>query len=173
MKIVHVIPALTKGGGERVAVELANFAADSGNQVTILAAFPVAPSLLQHLIHPQIEIKFVSKNGRASYLQMLWWIARNLQWLSSFDILHCHLTYGAFFASLTRILRRIRFIKKPCIVETYHAVGMPISSLHRKIHSQLARQRDALVLMAKDEYWQQFILNNKNLLTRIIPNGIN
>ena len=36
MNIVHVLPALTKGGGEKVAVDLANHAARTGHEVTML-----------------------------------------------------------------------------------------------------------------------------------------
>ena len=41
MNIVHVVPALTKGGAERVAVELANHAVGSGHKVTLIAGWSV------------------------------------------------------------------------------------------------------------------------------------
>ena len=90
-------------------------------------------------------------------------------WLANQDIIHCHLTYGAIFGSVVKILCES---KKPSVVETYHAVGMPIPSLNRSFHAFLASKRDALVLMAEDPYWQNFLKRNSNIFAKTIPNGI-
>lgn len=175
MKIVHVLPALTKGGGERVAAELASHAAQAGHQVTLIAAYPVDSALLRDALHPGVRVRYISDSvdsrlGR--YLRVLPWLWRHRSWLAEQDILHCHLTYGAVFGTAMGILRRVWGARRPVVVETYHAVGMPIPPLHRWLHACLAARRDALVLMAEDEYWRTFLANRPGLFSEFIPNGI-
>jgi glycosyltransferase involved in cell wall biosynthesis len=172
MRIVHVLPALTKGGGERVAAELANQAVKEGHEVTIIAAYPVDPNLLQNSLQPAVQVQFVSSSQKNIYAATLQWLKKNRNWLAQQDIIHCHLTYGALFGSLVRMMRKWRRQAKPQVVETYHAVGMPIPPHHRWIHAQLAARRDALVLMAEDDFWNQFRTAHPRLLTKLIPNGV-
>ncbi len=175
MKIAHVLPALTKGGGERVVVELANQAVRAAHQVTVIAAWPVDAELLRDALHPAVRVWYISNSmgsrvGR--YLCMLPWLWRNRSWLVEQDVLHCHLTYGAIFGTAMGILRRVSGARQPVVVETYHAVGMPIPPLQRWLHARLAARRDALALMAEDDYWRAFLADRPGLLSKIIPNGI-
>lgn len=172
MKIVHVLPALTKGGGERVVVELANHATQAGHQVTVISACPVDSALLRDELHHDVRIRYVSdlvdsRVGR--YFRVLPWLWQHRLWLADQDIIHCHLTYGAIFGTIVKVLRSG---KRPSIVETYHAVGMPMSWLKRWFHARLATHRDAFVLMAQDGYWRKFLAGHSDLLSKIIPNGI-
>ena len=172
MKIVHVLPALTKGGGERVAVELANHAAQIGHQVTLLAGWPVDPALLQDALHPEVCVLYVSNSAVSKvgrYFSIIPWLWRHRLWLANQDILHCHLTYGGIFGTIVKALRSG---KQPSIVETYHAVGMPIPWLKRWFHACLVAHRDAIVLMAEDVFWCQFLIRHPDLLSKFIPNGI-
>jgi glycosyltransferase involved in cell wall biosynthesis len=172
MKIVHVLPALTKGGGERVAVELANHASSAGNQVTLVAACQVNTALLRESLHPGVRVIYISNSPvfkLRCYFILIQWLWRYRLWLSEQDIIHCHLTYGAIFGTIVKALRSDN---KPRIVETYHAVGMPISWLKRWFHARMASHRDALVLMAQDGYWSKFLSRHPDLLFKIIPNGI-
>ena len=68
-------------------------------------------------------------------------------------------------------MRAIGGRRTPAIVETYHAVGMPITRMHRAIHSLLQRRRDAVALMAEDTYWLPF-LRRKGTSATVIPNGV-
>ena len=157
MKIVHVVPALTKGGGERVAVELANNSVREGHTVTLIAGWSVDPMLLENEILPSVKvihISSVSSSKIRRYVKMWTWLWRHRLWLAEQDILHCHLTYGAIFGTVVKVFRKNM---SPLVVETYHAVGMPISRMRRKFHSFLALQRDALVLMAEDGFWVDFL----------------
>lgn len=175
MRIVHVVPALSKGGGERIAVELANHSARVGHQVTLIAAYPVDAALLRDSLHPDVWVRYVSEsvNSRVGrYIFMVPWLLRHRSWLVEQDILHCHLTYGSVFGSAVGVLRRLLGAKRPHIVETYHAVGMPIPRLHRWFHARLAADRDALSLVAEDDYWRAFLADHPCLLSAIIPNGI-
>ena len=172
MKIVHVLPALTKGGGERVAAELANHAARAGHQVTLIAGWPVDPTLLRDALHSEVQVLYVSKfteSKLSRYFSLASWLWRHRAWLADQDILHCHLTYGAIFGTIAKALRAS---KLPSIVETYHAVGMPIPRLNRWFHACLASHRDAIVLVAEDEFWHQFLVRHPSLLSETISNGI-
>ena len=173
MKIIHVLSGLAKGGAERVAVELANEAIEKGDQVTILAGWQENPIYLQNKIHPDVNIKFIAKKKSLAYFKIIYWIFTNKKWICSKDVLHCHLTFGAVFGSVANIVLKVILRNKtPIIVETYHAVGMSIPKFNRWLHSRMVLQRNGLVLMAKDPYWDNFILKHPHLKTKIIPNGI-
>ena len=175
MRIVHLLPALTKGGGERMAVDLANHAAATGHQVTVVAGYPVDPALLRDSLSESVDVRFVSKarTGRFNhYLDGMLWLKRNAGWLAEQDVLHCHLTYGAVMGALARLHRRLRGRARPTIVETYHGVGMFVPAASRWFHSRLATQRDALVLMARDDYWCRFVAARPKLVSEVIPNGV-
>lgn len=100
------------------------------------------------------------------------WIWRNRHWLAQQDIIHCHLSFGSAFGCLVQMIVPVTGGNRPAIVETYHAVGMAIPRFHRWIHSWLAARRDALVLMARDPYWDRFVAARPTLMYRVIENGI-
>jgi glycosyltransferase involved in cell wall biosynthesis len=175
MKIVHFLPALTKGGAERVAVDLANKAAREGHQVTVLVAFKVDETLLRQRLYADVDVRYITQSpvGRVKrYLVGLGWMHRNKSWLAGQDVVHCHLSYAALFGSLLYLGRRFSRRDGPVIVETYHAVGMPIPRWHRWLHSRLALCRDGLALMAEDAFWAEFKNSHPKLPVWIIANGV-
>jgi glycosyltransferase involved in cell wall biosynthesis len=173
MKILHVISGLTKGGGQRVVVELANEAFQKGGEVTIVAGWPEDPAVMQNLINAQINVQFIGQTKQLAYLKIIPWVFKNRKWICSFDVLHSHLTMGSIIASVFTIISKLSFQKiRPISVETYHAVGMPIPKFNRWFHSQLMLFRDGVVFMAKDPYWDNFIKNHPRLKTPVIPNGV-
>lgn len=173
MKIIHVLSALVKGGGERVVVELANQAIKNGDTVTILAGWPEDPEYLQNKIHPGVAVKFISRKKGMVYIKIIPWILTNRKWIGSHDVLHCHLTFGAVFGAATSmLLKKIFRYKRPVIIETNHAVGMPVTKTNRRVHAAMVSQLDGMVLMAKDPYWDKFINNHPRLKIDLILNGI-
>lgn len=175
MKILHVIPALTKGGAEKVLVDLANEAFRRGHEVAVATGYPADPQLIQNRLHPAIEVRTVaSREGRklAAYGGLMPWLWRNRVWLDGFDIVHCHLTYAALFGTALKALRQFRGRRHPAVVETFHGVGMPIRARQRWIAATLARGRDGFALMAEDDFWTGFLSRNSRLASAIIPNGL-
>lgn len=175
MKITHILPLFTQGGAQVVVIELANFFADDGHKVTVIAASPVNPKLLRSALRPNINIHYISISYSSrflKYFKMPLWLWKNRFWIREQDILHCHLTYGAVFGTLSKKILSIMRLRVPKIVETYHAVGMPISKIIKWFHKSLMVHRDAVVLMHEDEYWKRYLANYPKLICKCIPNGI-
>lgn len=174
MKIAHVISGLAVGGAERVTVELANAFASQNEDVTIFSASPTDPHASVHSrLSPKVHLEFVQSGPRsavATYVGGAWWAWRNRRRLAAYDVLHCHLTYGAFLGTLLHCLYLGR-ARRPRLVETYHAVGAPISPTMRWLHSVMARRRDVFVLMATDSYWSRFTAKHPELPVKLILNG--
>ncbi len=175
MRIVHVIPALTKGGAEKVLVDLANEARRRGHDVTVINGYPADPRLNRDRLEPSIPVKVISAspgNKLAAYAGLPLWLWRNRDWLDQIDIVHCHLTFAAVFGSLLKFMRILRGRAGPKIIETFHGVGMPIRLRQRWLAAALARGRDGFALMAEDAYWNRFLLCHPVLPSAIIPNGL-
>ena len=175
MKITHLNPALTKGGAEKVLVDLANLAARQGHEVSIVSAVAVDPVLLEEQVDPRVKLHFICPIGSdksAAYRGMLPWLHRNWHWLASQDVVHCHMTYGALLGSAIRMRRAMARSEKPRMIETFHGVGMPIRPWQRRLAAMQAVWRDGYALMAEDNYWTGFAADHPRLPLAIIPNGI-
>lgn len=175
LRIAHVLPALTKGGAERVAVELIRHAVADGHDVTCIVGWDTPPPGVRDLMPDEMRLLFVEPRPSAvplRYARATAWLLRHRALLREVDVLHCHLTYGAFVGLQTALLRDIAGEQRPAIVESYHAVGMGITALQRASHRVLAARRDALVLMADDASWSEFARRRPRLITRTIPNGV-
>ena len=175
MKIVQMIPVLCKGGAERVAIDLANHAARSGHDVTIVAAFPADPALLPTPIEPAVRLRYISERARgrfARYGALLPWLWANRRWLAGQDIIHCHLSFSAAAATAIRSVRRLARRGRPAVVETYHAVGVAGPGPVRSLHARLLARRDAFALMASDAYWHRFLRRRPQVAGEVIANGV-
>lgn len=108
------------------------------------------------------------------YAAAVQWLWRERAWLGTRDIIHCHLTFGAALGSLFKLLASLtgQSRQRPAVVETYHAVGMPIPKLHRWLHTRMAAGRDALSFMVDDPYWRAFLSRHPQLKGTVIPIGV-
>ncbi len=70
-------------------------------------------------------------------------------------------------------MRRLLGARRPAVIETNHAVGMPIPNWKRRIHGLMCTLHDGVVFMAEDRFWTQFATNHNKLLIELIPNGVN
>lgn len=176
MRIVHIVPSFARGGGERLVIELANRQAAAGHDVHVIVGHRLPDELTHILPDPDVRVTFLSPRPLARtqrYLAGLRWLARNRSWLIQQDILHAHLTYGAVLASIFRIFTRTApESRRPAIIETYHAVGMPISSFVRWFHARMAVRHDALVLMVDDPWWSSLAARHPRLTKAVIPAGV-
>lgn len=175
LSIVHMLPALDKGGAERVVVDLANLGVAKGHEVSVLVGWKVDERLLRVRLNPAVKVIYMAESpggkGRR-YAFALFWMLRNLGWIARKDVLHLHLTQASLLGTVVYILRNATRKPKPAVVETYHSVGMKISDRLRAIHAWSSRHRDVLVLMALDPYWRGFMARNPKLKVEFIPNGV-
>ena len=171
MKILHFIPSLVRGGAERVAIELANDAARRGHEVAIVTAVRRSPELMPARLRGEVELRHLhSGRVRVAQLRLVPWTVANRKWLLSHDVVHCHLWLGTEFGTLLQRIRGNR--ERPVVIETYHAVGMPIPKRHRTLHALLLGGRDAVAFMADDPYWTRYREARPGSLFRTIPNGV-
>ena len=58
--IVHLIPGLTKGGAERVVIELANSFSSQGCSVSIVAICNFDKKLIPSILHSNVNIIYIN-----------------------------------------------------------------------------------------------------------------
>jgi glycosyltransferase involved in cell wall biosynthesis len=175
MRILQVIPHLSKGGAERVVIELSNALGVAGHEITVLVAYPVRFELNQKNLNPLVHVNYISTEpcGRLSmYRRLLIWTIRHRKSLKDFDVIHCHLTLGMIFGVLVSILRRLDWSENPKLVATCHMVGGGVSWANRYFNRRVSYFFDAFVLMAQDDYWRSFIAMRRRTNIHIVPNGI-
>ena len=175
MKILHVISQLAKGGAERVAVELANRFNRSGDEVAMLVTHPMDPTLLQDILDRAVNVSFVTSHPRSravTYAAALVWLVRNREFVLTRDIVHVHLTFGSVFGIFISLARKLARRRVPKVVETYHAVGMAMPSLKRRLHMALAATRDGMVSLVADPVLREFQESHPDLQFAVIPNGV-
>lgn len=173
MHILQVLPHLSKGGAERVVVELSNALVDAGHEVTLLVAYPVDPILNQQYLDKRVKVQFASRsstNRVFQYLKLLFWLVRYWKVLKTYDAIHCHLTYGLLFGSMIYIIRKFTNRTKPRLVATCHMVG--VRGALKVTNEQASYFFDTFVLMAQNAEWQKFTQKKKKKNIVFIPNGI-
>lgn len=173
MRILQVIPTLSKGGAERVAIELANASIVSGDEITVLLAYPVDYDLNQRFLKSEISVYFVSSKQFSrlfQYIKLPFWVGKNWRFLKGFDVIHCHLTFGLIFGLVVSTCRKVSRGKNPKLVATCHMVGVR-GNLER-FNRTCSYFFDSFVLMALDSKWRKFIVNAKRANIHIVANGI-
>lgn len=175
MRILQVLPHLSKGGAERVAIELSNSLVEAGHEVTLIMAFPVDPSLNQQFLDNRIRVQFASRRSRSriiNYLKLPFFVVSQWKTIKSYDVVHCHLTYGLVFGVLVYFLRKITRRHNLRLIATCHVVGVGTSRTPRVINEQLSYFFDVFALMAQDAQWRSFISAKKKRNITIVVNGI-
>lgn len=173
--IIHVIPALTIGGAERMLVDLVNGMADAGHRVRIVVAWKAQDSKLQSAVSRGVEISAMMENEPSTlhrYAKGVWWLIRNRAQFLKADVVHVHLTQASFYGSLLYLVRQVARAESPLIVETYHSVGMPVSKALRWFHRANMRFRDGVVFMASDPYLARLAVAAPGLKVETIQNGV-
>ena len=175
MRILQVLPHLSKGGAERVVIELSNALVEAGHEVTLLAAFPVDPVLNQQYLDKRVKVKFASPNSAnrsIEYLKLPFCVIRYWKVLKTYDVIHCHLTYGLVFGFLISFFRKITRTPDLRLIATCHVVGVGVSRTPRIINERLSYFFDVFALMAQDAQWRNFISVKKRTNIQIVVNGI-
>lgn len=175
MRILQVLPSLSKGGAERVAVELSNSLVQCGNEVTLLLAYPVDFELNQKDLSSGVNVQFVSVvrgNRISQYLKIPFWILRHWRTIKTYDVIHCHLSYGLVFGSNIWTFRCLTNRSNIRLIATCHMVGVGVSRFSRYLNRRLSYLFDEFALMAQDDYWRSFISSKRRRNIHIVPNGV-
>lgn len=170
-----MFPHLSKGGAERVVVELSNSLSAVGHEVTLLLAFPIDPSLNERHLDDKVRVQFVSPfsaNRFLPYLKLPSFFIRNWRDLKNYDAIHCHLTFGLIFGSHMSIFRKFTGAKELRIIATCHVVGGGLSRTRRILNERLSYFFDVFALMAQDTQWRKFIVSNNRKNFQVVTNGI-
>lgn len=156
-------------------IELANREMAAGHEVSVVSGFRLPEERSHQGLSDAIDLRFITERpsgGVPVYAALLPWIWRNRRWLGDQDVVHCHLTYGAMFGTLLKPVLALSRRRGPAIVETYHAVSMPIPKWQRWIHARMAARRHALSFMVADPYWERFRARRPRITSRVIPVGV-
>jgi glycosyltransferase involved in cell wall biosynthesis len=175
MNILQVIPALTKGGAERVVIELSNVLSNYGHQVTILCSHKVDSALNQGSLRQEIQVVAIlekSYSRPVRYFLISKWLLLNWKMLKKFDVIHCHLSFGLYIGTYIALVKFILRKKGLKLISTCHVVGVGTSFFPRKTNQWLSRFFDGFVLMTLDENWRRFVQKNKKRKYYLVQNGI-
>jgi glycosyltransferase involved in cell wall biosynthesis len=173
MRILQILPHLSKGGAEKVVVDLSNSLLLNKHSIDILCSYKVDPALNEVNLDPRIIIEYTSPHTQSNVIRIIEgaiWLIRNRRKLGEYDVIHCHLTFGLIAGAILRLLRKFRLINNFRLIYTCHIVGTGTSKSRRFLNRVLSIAFDKFVIMALDEYWGQRISKDKNLC--IIRNGI-
>lgn len=175
LNIVHAVPSLNRGGGERLMIELANRQVRDGHKVTVVAGFWPPPERAHTGLDPDVKLIVIAPREASRlerYCALLPWFLRNRRWLAVQDLLHCHMTLGAALGTLLQLYASATGRRRPAVVETYHAIGMPISKLMRALHTRMLQRRHAVALMVDHPLRQKIAARQPNMPVWIIPAGV-
>lgn len=173
MRILQVIPTLSKGGAERVVVELANALSISDDEIVVMLSYPVDFDLNQGFLSDEIKVYFVSPKQISrivQYVKLPFWVNKNWKLLVGFDVIHCHLTFGLIFGFIVSCRRKISRAGKPKLVATCHSVGMKGNV--ERFNRVCSKFFDSFVLMALDSSWRNFVKKSKRKNIQVVVNGI-
>jgi glycosyltransferase involved in cell wall biosynthesis len=174
MKITHIIPALTKGGAEKVVVDLVNESYLNGHEVKLVLFYPADKNLRQFELLKDIEVFYISPK-KNSFLIILFksvfWLFGNWKWIKNQEIIHAHLTLASILATFINFIRFLTFKRGPKIVETNHSIGIPIKLWQNILFSMLSKWRDGYIIIGNDEFWEKKFSHKQHTVLAIIPNG--
>jgi len=176
MRILQVIPTLSKGGAEAVVVDLSNSLAKNGHSVTVLLAYPVPESESRvGSLRFGIGLKYLSNSPAKRidlYRSLIFFIIGKRKYIKEFDVVHSHLTFGQFFGIIWKITNLLSLQQGPKLIYTCHNVGANSPKWKNPFDEFSTRFFDAFVLMAQTNLWRDFTLSHKKSNIFFIENGI-
>lgn len=159
VKILHILPALSKGGTERVALDLANAAVAGGHEAALLLSARAPDGLLPARLDPQVAVRrcFRARPGGSPAIPGFppgsGVIATGCRCRR--DPLSPDLVGGAAHRNPARAARHGR--RTGPAVETNHGVGLDNRKTVLALLTWLHAGRSAVALMAVEPFWRRFI----------------
>lgn len=185
LKIILVMPAFDKGGGERLVVDLANYLVEKKHQVKILCVFKGYDEgrVLEEELNASIEVLYVStkiiKKSKRNfpgilsklglYFKIIFWVLKNKRIFYEHHIAHVHLTAASFLGTLIHLFGNK---KNRCkIVETNHADSKTIKGIFGLFYTINRKFRDGLIFELRKEDYLLFKKKHPKVLVDYIPIG--
>jgi len=175
VKILQVLPSLLRGGAEQVVILHSEALIRNNFQVTLLTKAPENKTLSFDTPDGVTKLEVsdrLNKRDVYSFLALFIWSLKNRQKFLNYDVVHGHLTYGAFFMICIRFIFLFRNSHRPKLVFTYHLSGMNVSFVSRLIQLSMKFFVDNLVFVAREEHFLFKAFYPLNNSCTIIPNGI-
>ena len=169
MKICYILTEIANGGAERVVLNLCQYFAQQGDQVSLIALKPLdkTNSIYQEFV--ELNIPIYSLNIKGLNLFKIFTLNKLINKIAP-DVLHSHLFHGNI---LSRLIKRD---KKRCrVVNTIHIMEYRKSAFWRfKVDELTFNLADIHTSVAKSTAEFQAKKLNVNVEDfKIIPNGIN
>lgn len=181
LRLLHVLPAISTGGAERLVVALANRADAAGFDVTLLTCHASAHEEMAGDLRPgvgrreatRLRLPVLGRSGRMARLcmhaAMPAWAVFHAGFLRDFDLIHVHLPLGARLGSWAHRLRRG---SRPVIIESFHADWDCVSGRLRRYLARQWRRRDALILESpRSPTVAEIAASHPHVRARFIPIG--
>jgi glycosyltransferase involved in cell wall biosynthesis len=175
MKILQVLPQFTKGGAEKFVIDLSNRLAAEGHEVTIWVIHPVDRSLNEINLRRNVSVRYLwnfEPRKYSKFLVLPFKILRNLSKINSFDVVHCHLTFGYAFGIILLICRKMHVARDVRIIATCHTVGMNINKFQLYLNEWVSWFFDEFVLVAETTRWKEVIRRRRDKNIQVVSNGI-
>lgn len=176
MRILQVIPTLSKGGAEAVVVDLSNELNQMGHQVNVLLAYPLTTAESRtSLLQSGIELRYLNHKPTSRfrpYIDLIRFIVQSRNSIRQFDVIHCHLTLGQFFGYVWRVINLFYWGQVPRLVYTCHNVGANSPIWQRPLDQASTKIFDDFVLMAQNKTWKDFSIRHNKGNIFLIENGI-
>jgi glycosyltransferase involved in cell wall biosynthesis len=176
MRILQVIPTLSKGGAEAVVVDLSNELNQMGHQVNVLLAYPLSEAESRtSLLHSGIELHYLIHKPSSRfrpYIDLIRFTVQSRIFLRQFDVIHCHLTLGQFFGYVWRVVNVFHPGQGPRLIYTCHNVGANSPGWQRPLDQASTKIFDDFVLMAQNKTWKDFSIRHNKGNIFLIENGI-
>lgn len=186
LKILHVLPTFCKGGGEKLVHDLANDQVGRGSYVDILCFFNNVDqgAFLKKSLNNKVRLNYVTNITQSEslgnrmrhvfqkikiYILAFQWFFRNRSYVYSFDLIHVHLTYGAFFGTLAYLFRNKSSRVK--IVETNHSDSSSLRGILKWFFAINRRFRDAIIFELKEEDYRFYNKKSRSIESIFIPIG--
>jgi len=171
LKALFIIPSLKIGGAEQVIYDLSKSLSFKNHQISILLQrLEIHKKFSEISNFTDIEESSSSTNIFICYLQSFFWLLKNLRYISSHDVIHVNLTFGAFMGNLIYLFRFLGLVKNIKIIETNHSVGMPIKWWQWTFFKLSSFLRDGYILIC--DSLDYGLKSSKNKKVSIIKNGI-
>ena len=158
-----------------MVVGLSNSLAKQGHSVTILTRSSSVAMRYRQELNTDIALLNYPLNTQTKvrdYVVIPFWIRKNREMLATFDVIHCHLSFGIIFGMYMKLFQVLPRNSKARMVVTNHAVGGKFSCSRFFLNIVSYPFYSSYVCVAETVFWRFLKRNLGCKKIRFIFNGI-